>query len=168
MERKLAGLRPKANQTMPSPEQQLALRSMVKSLSPSSSSAAMMQVLSPKRLDQTKKSSLSKKKGSATFDTNTLPQQAQASFKKRSQSIPANANKSKPEEAKIRQSFEEKGYSMQLQSTRTKAVADTLDIIEPRVRSETVRKVNTLGKHLVSDLKIPRWTENDNQVLKYI
>ena len=153
---------------MPSPEQQLALRSMVKSLSPSSSSAAMMQVLSPKRLDQTKKSSLSKKKGSATFDTNTLPQQAQASFKKRSQSIPANANKSKPEEAKIRQSFEEKGYSMQLQSTRTKAVADTLDIIEPRVRSETVRKVNTLGKHLVSDLKIPRWTENDNQVLKYI
>ena len=25
-----------------------------------------------------------------------------------------------------------------------------------------------MGKHLVSDLKIPRWTENDNQVLKYI
>ena len=47
-------------------------------------------------------------------------------------------------------------------------MADTLDITDTRVRSETVRNVNKLGKHLVSDLKIPRWTENDNHVLKYI
>ena len=70
--------------------------------------------------------------------TNTQSPNPLPSFKKRSQSIPHNANK-KPEEAKIRQSFEEKGYSMQLQSSRTKALADTLDIGETRVRNHTVK-----------------------------
>ena len=51
---------------------------------------------------------------------------------------------------------------MKLQSTRTKAVADTLDITELKQRNETVKNINSLGKHLISDLKIPRWTENDD------
>ena len=57
---------------------------------------------------------------------------------------------------------------MKLQSTRTKALAETLDINEIKQRNETVKNVNSLGKHLISDLKIPRWTEKDDQILKYI
>ena len=57
---------------------------------------------------------------------------------------------------------------MQLQSTRTKALADTLDISDGKKRSETVKKVNSIGKHLISDLNIPRWTENEDPVLKFI
>lgn len=88
-------------------------------------------------------------------------------FQKRSMSNPA-AGGNKNQEALIRQSFEEKGYSMRLQSTRTKALAETQDITDSKLKNETVRNVNKLGKNLISDLKISKWTENDNEVLKYI
>lgn len=57
---------------------------------------------------------------------------------------------------------------MSLQSTRTKALADTLSIANDGIREQTVDKVNTLGEHLMNELRVAKWTEKDNNVLRYI
>ena len=32
----------------------------------------------------------------------------------------------------------------------------------------TIREVNKIGSHILSELSVPRWTEKDNGVLKFI
>lgn len=43
-----------------------------------------------------------------------------------------------------------------MQASRTKAVHDTMNIKDELLRSRTVKNVNMIGKHLVSELKIPK------------
>ena len=57
---------------------------------------------------------------------------------------------------------------MTMQSQRTKAVAETLNIGNDDLRMRTVREVNKIGSHILNELKVPRMTEKENGVLKFI
>jgi len=77
-------------------------------------------------------------------------------------------NEAKREDVLIRRSFEKKGYSMRMQSQRTKAVADTLNIANEELKLDIVRDVNNIGRHVISDLNVKQWTEKDDETLKYV
>ena len=57
---------------------------------------------------------------------------------------------------------------MTMQSQRTKAVAETLNIGNEDLRMRTVREVNKISSHILSELRVPRMSEKDSGVLKFI
>ena len=58
--------------------------------------------------------------------------------------------------------MEEKGYSLSLQAQKTKSVADTINITDPTLRSETMKRVNKVGKHLINNMRTPKHLSGDN------
>ena len=62
----------------------------------------------------------------------------------------------KKSQAEIRKELEEKGYSIQIQAKKTKALADTFNIKESRTRDETIKKINSMGRHLLNDIRGPK------------
>ena len=120
MNSRLRGLKPIAD-VEPTAEQRIALKSMVKSLSPSSSVNMMSQMLTPAGRRHSNKDNsftlkvpkFANKKNSASFHNTSSKLQIASKAENRSTStIPAQMKQKKMEEAKIRESFEKKGYSM--------------------------------------------------------
>jgi len=55
-----------------------------------------------------------------------------------------------------------------MQATRTKAVADTFNIEDEHLRNETIKHVNTMGRHLMNDLRVPKGSDNQLFYLKAV
>lgn len=142
---------------------------MVKSLSPSGSVQMIPSLMmSPAGSKKGKASAFGNvTKNQASFLLTGATKKTNPVEKKRASSIPANKI-TDTEEAKIRASFEKKGYSMRMQSQRTQAVADTLNIGDEESRKKIQHDVDKIGRHILTDLKVPKWTEKDDNALRYI
>ena len=47
-------------------------------------------------------------------------------------------------------------------------MADTLQITDMESRKKTQHDIDKIGRHIVTDLKVKKWTKQEDNVLRYI
>ena len=62
----------------------------------------------------------------------------------------------------IENKFREHGQPISPDAMKTKALADTLKIVDPRDKAKTVKHINELGKFMIEELKMQDWMKNDD------
>ena len=66
--------------------------------------------------------------------------------------------------AQISKSFDNNGYTIRKHALKTKALDDTLSIIDEEKRVETMQKMNQLGRFMIEELDMPKWMRKDDLV----